>query len=362
MIIRAKIKAIKYEKKITKDLEKIHLKVLDINKSPVSFLVLDGQNVIAISKWVSPKRSRSYPYERVYDTVQISKKITVIPVIKDEGLAGERDFLQWDSVSLMSLLDVFVIFAYYTKADKKGEKITNQTFDNNYIVSKIKEIETFQSSALHWNLQELNKNLSGIVTLSKRNYCQIEKQTKVKLHNFVAIDKFKNKIDDELGVFMRFSREKSSKAQSREIATIQPKENIGSGLKAKITISNYLGGLYYFTVDEAVIDKNNLRLVECKHSANGILPSIADIKDGLLKMILYSNLENVCVDKKYVKAKAVLKLTSCKFKGFVSSIDLKQNSLKRLKNNDLSQKQLDFIDMLFREAKQNNFIVEIRGA
>ena len=58
---------------------------------------------------MSPKRTRSYPYERVYNSLRISKKITVIPVIKDEGAKGDRDFLQWDTISLMSLLDVFVL-------------------------------------------------------------------------------------------------------------------------------------------------------------------------------------------------------------------------------------------------------------
>ncbi|MDR3243333.1 MAG: hypothetical protein LBT79_01145 [Elusimicrobiota bacterium] len=362
MLITAKIKGIKYKKELKKELVKVCLNELNINKSPASFLVLDKQNVIAVSKWVSPKRSRSYPYERVYDTVQISKKITVIPVIKDEGLFGDRDFLQWDTVSLMSLLDVFVIFAYYIKADKIGAKITNQEFDNSYVRAKIKEIQSFQSSALHWNLQELNKNLSSIVELSKSNYYAIEKKTKVKLHNFGGIDKFKNKMSGEVGTFMEFSRDKAQKAQNRESSTIQPKENIDIGSKAKITISNYLGGLYYFTVDEVIVNKNDIKLIECKHSKRAVLPSISDIKDGLLKMILYSNLENVYIDAKAVKSKSVLKLTSQSFNGSIDSMNSKEKILKCLKNNALSQKQLHFIDMLFKEAQQNNFIVEIRGA
>jgi hypothetical protein len=58
----------------------------------------------------------------VFNTLNVSKKITVIPIVKDEGASGDRDFIQWDTVSLMSLLDVFVIFAYYDKAEKKGPK------------------------------------------------------------------------------------------------------------------------------------------------------------------------------------------------------------------------------------------------
>ncbi len=121
----------------------------DINEMPSACLVRDGAHIYAVSKWVSPKRTRSYPFERVFNTLNVSKKITVIPVVKDEGASGDRDFIQWDTVSLMSLLDVFVIFAFYERAEKKNRKITNQKFNNDYVLSKIREIEQYHSSALH---------------------------------------------------------------------------------------------------------------------------------------------------------------------------------------------------------------------
>jgi hypothetical protein len=45
-------------------------------------------------------------FERVYNTLYLSKKITIIPIIKDEGLGGDRDFIQWDTISLMSLIEI----------------------------------------------------------------------------------------------------------------------------------------------------------------------------------------------------------------------------------------------------------------
>lgn len=83
-------------------------------KAAILFLKLMKKNKIAISRWVSPKRTRSYPYARVYDTLNfVGKRITIIPVIKDEGKDGDRDFLQWDTISLMSLLGIYVSIAYY---------------------------------------------------------------------------------------------------------------------------------------------------------------------------------------------------------------------------------------------------------
>ena len=100
-------------------------------------LDINSRNKIAVSSWVSPKRTRSYPYARVYDTLGFAgKKVTVIPVIKDEGFDGDRDFLQWDTISLMSLLGVYVIISYYVDADKSlryQNKITNQRHSTQHV-------------------------------------------------------------------------------------------------------------------------------------------------------------------------------------------------------------------------------------
>ena len=156
MELTATIEKIEYEPMLGEELQVFDLNKFDINDAPTACLVEIARTTFAISKWVSPKRTRSYPYERVYNTLGMSKKITVIPIVKDEGQAGDRDYLQWDTVSMMSLLDVFVIFAYYNKAEKANHKITNQQFDNDYIITKINEIKNFHSSALHWNLNEID--------------------------------------------------------------------------------------------------------------------------------------------------------------------------------------------------------------
>ena len=152
------VEGIKYKPYLLPRLSEFAIAEFDINTSSSANIIILDQNRFAISKWVSPKRTRSYPYERVYNTLSFSKRITIIPIVKDEGLKGDRDFLQWDTVSLMSLLDIYVILAYYNKAEKhptRVDKITKQLFDNDYILGKIREIDEYYSSALHWNLKEL---------------------------------------------------------------------------------------------------------------------------------------------------------------------------------------------------------------
>jgi hypothetical protein len=357
MNITGKITGIKYKVHLADDLQKIEATDFDINKVPTACIINDGKHSFAISKWVSPKRTRSYPYERVYNTLNISKKITVIPIVKDEGAVGDRDFIQWDTVSLMSLLDVFVIFAYYNKA---GNKITSQQFDNKFVLEKIREIEQYHSSALHWNLNELNTNLHNIIDKVKSSYSKIETATGVKLHHSNGLDNFKNKIGKDVSLFMEFSRGKAEKAQLREFVTVQPKESLSTLSKAKITITNYLGGQYFFTVDEVVISKEKLSLIEGKHSVNAVLPSKGDIKDGLLKMILYCNLSDTKVNGKKISCEPILELTSTKLKGKINS----QSSNKVIENfyteNNFNASQKNLIISLFTEAKSNKFTVSIK--
>ena len=364
MNITGKIKGIEYNVLLSdNNLTEIEISDFDINQVPATCIVKDNKYNFAVSKWVSPKRTRSYPFERVYNSLHIAKKITIIPVIKDEGARGDRDYIQWDTVSLMSLLDVFVIFAYYDAAKinpRNSKKITTQQFNNKYVVSKIKEIENYHSSALHWNVNELNTNFYNIVDIAQQAYYKIEKQTGVKLHHADGLENFKTKIGNHISTFMKFSREKAEKAQSREFVTIQPKESLSTLSKAKITITNYLGGQYFFTVDEIAVTEKIIKLIEGKHCKSSLLPSLSDIKDGLLKMILYSNLVEVTANGAKIKSEAILSLTSQKLKGKASSASTDEEIKTFLKENKFSISQQQLINLLFEEARQNEFVIQIQ--
>ncbi len=358
MDITAKITGIEYNPKLTNDLAVFDFESFNINELPASCLINYDGFSFGLSKWISPKRTRSYPYERVYNTLGTAKRITVIPIIKDEGKKGDRDFIQWDTVSLMSLLDVFVVFAYYEKAEKhktRENKITNQQSDNELVKQKISEIKNYHSSALHWNLKEIEKSFPDLIQKAKSTYNIISKQLGVEFHNEQGIDRFANQFINGVKDFMQTSRQKAQEAQNREMQTIQPKEALSTLTKATITIENYLGGKYYFTTDEIKIDKDKVYLIEAKHSKNSILPSIGDIKDGLLKMILYTNLKNVLINGNNYVAIPVLKLTSSKLTSDISQSEIKTNT-------DLNKRQKEILKNLFDEANENNFEVIIEKA
>ena len=369
MDITAKITNIHYRANCCpKQLKEISFDDFNANTIPTR-CILSGNNFsYAISKWVSPKRTRSYPYERVYDTLTTSYKcVTIIPIIKDEGIAGDRDYLQWDTISLMSLFDVFVILAHYVDAEKnkrKENKITNQQFDNDYIKEKIEEISQFKSSALHWNLQEMGNTLPKLTDEIKNSYFEIGKKLGIQFHSEEGIDKFKGKINEGIEKFKEFSRSKAQEAQNREQQTEQPKEALSTLSKATITINNYLGGEYYLTTDEIEIDSktDTLFLIEGKHTKSNKLPSLGDIKDGLLKLMLYTNLEDVRANEKIFKATPILKLTSENISGGITSTSSEKKFKDFFTENSFSKRETVTITDLFAEAHKNNFIAIVEWA
>ena len=364
MNIFAEITGIKYKLFSSSELKEIAFEEFDINSMPASCVIRNSKYNFCISKWVSPKRTRSYPFERVYNTLTNQKKITVIPIIKDEGSRGDRDFIQWDTISLMSLLDVYVILAYYEKADKhssRENKITNQQFNNGYVKGKIDEIANYHSSPLHWNLQEIRETLPSLIDLVQNSYQRISTELDVNFHSSNGIDKFREQFAKGVEDFMKTSRQKAKEAQNREQQTTQPKEALSTLTKATITIKNYLGGLYYFTIDEVEIRDNKIFLIEAKHSITSKLPSVGDIKDGLLKMILYCNLQNVTVNDESYDSIPVLKLTSSELENRITSESNKSEIEDFFSKNDFSKKHRNIIEILFRECKENKFLVIIEN-
>ena len=152
--------------------------------------------------------------------------------------------------------------------------------------------------------------------------------------------------------FKKFSRNKAEEAQQREVRTVHSAESLGSDTKSVITIKNYLGGEYFFTVDEMEIVDDKVYLIESKHSRTARLPSTGDIRDGLLTMILFTNLKDVEVDGNRYTPVPVLKLTSTKINGRLTNED----EVTDFESYDsLSKSQQYNIKLLIEEANRNNF-------
>lgn len=347
MHITARITGIKYSPFLCRALNTYDIARLEyaLCTDATSILRVDRENKIAVSWWVSAKRTRSYPYARVYDSLAYSgKRVTIIPIFKDEGKDGDRDFLQWDTVSLMSLLGVYVIIGYYKDASKNTDytnKITDQRYDTAYLRTQLTSLLSYQSDALHWNLSQLEK-VGEIAEKSLEAYSNISKKLGVQMHSVESARKRIKKLLQGKEAFLKMSRELAQKAQKRESITSQPKEKL-TGTKATITITNYLGGVYFFTSDEVELHGDSLFLIEGKHTKGRDFPSLEDIKDGLLRMILLTNLRDVNINDKQYKPIPVLQLTT--------GSDIKLELLK--------EKYKDLLGNLRNESSTNGFKITV---
>jgi hypothetical protein len=148
---------------------------------------------------------------------------------------------------------------------------------------------------------------------AKLAYQKISKDTKTYLHDVGALDEL-IKYATTPQNFIEFSRRKSQSAQSRQFVTELPKEALSTDTKAKVTINNALFGRYFFTCDETKIENKTVYLIEAKHSARTKMPSRNDIKDGFVKLMLYTNLQNVKVGSAPHRLKVQIRLTANQLK------------------------------------------------
>lgn len=363
MNIEAEIEKITYSPQLQKQLETFTR--ADVAKGiafrRASFILeYSPQKTFAVSHWRSPKRSRTYPFGRVYDTLNFENRVTIIPFVKDEGFDGDRDFLQWDTVSLMSLLRVYVIPVYYKsaiKASKYPNKITDQRFDYDYTIERLDALAQFnQSDAVHWNLSEIQQQLVTVAKRVKLYYGKISKRTGVKLH---AVNELERRIEsmlDDVMNYRSYSRAQAKSAQFRESQTTHARERLTGG-KSVITIKNFIGGYYYWTVDEARIAGDDLLLVEKKNSKDKLLPSLNDVKDAFLRMVLFTNLSKVIVEGKEYRPYPVVGLTSDRLRGYCHSQMEESEVEKFYRRNRFNARQRNSVRQYFQEGRINKFVV-----
>lgn len=335
----------------------------DINQTkPFGIIALNSlQNNIAFSKWKSPKRTRTYPFARIYNTYHLnSKKVTVIPVIKDEGAgSGNNDRINFITVSWMNLLNVYIVLAWYEQADvvvNSTDKITNQQLNTDYVKQKILEISHYQLTALHWNTTHFEKDFESIYLNAVDSYERIATTKNVKLHSKLkhieVLDNFKQDGKFALQKFKDYTLNRSLAAARRETMTSHKLEYLADGYKGIFFISNYLGGVYHLTADEVYQQGETFTIQESKNASQGQMPSADDIKDGLFKLILFSNLESLFLSDKRVEFNTRLKITG----SVTGSLHL-PNDTAMVKtfcqNNNFSIKRTRLVESLNLETIQN---------
>jgi hypothetical protein len=363
------IKDVSYQAHLASNLTTYEFNEFDVNKAK-SFGVINHPNgQVAYSKWTSPKRTRTYPFARLYNTYNAQKILTIIPVMKDEGLDGDFDKIQYSTISWMNLLNVYIVLAYYERAEKNRSskqksrnKLTSQKLNIKSVQDQIKKIISYKQSALHWNRTLFENHFAEIYQIATTAYENISSQTKVSVHPRETKLQYLDIIKQDYQQFRDISLKGSLGAALRESKTTHAQEYLEDGGKSIFLIENYLGGVYHLTADEVLRERGGYIIQESKNTTKKFLPSVSDIKDGLFKLILFANLDSLKVKGREVKFSTRLKLTGYKVKGVIQFPCQKVELKKFVAVNKISKSQLETLNALNLEATHNkNLSIEIGG-
>ena len=306
--LKGLIKGVKYNPYLNQEkLTEYDLAQFDVNAAKAYGLVnidTSGNN-LAFSKWVTPKRTRTYPFPRIYNTLgRTTKQVTIIPIIKDEGAGTQNnDRINSITFSWMNLMNVHIVLAWYEDAERKvgtTDRITNQTLNAEGVREKLLEISRYQASALHWNTNHFKNDFERIYFNAVDSYERISQIENVAMHktqdHLNMLAKFKVENQFSVDSFKTETLSRSHAAALRESVTVHVLESLSEGDKGIFLITNDLGGQYHLTADEVYWENDRLVIQESKNTTTKKFPSANDIKDGLFKLILFVNMEQVDID------------------------------------------------------------------
>lgn len=371
LILEGFVRDVKYEAHLADNLVACDFNSFDINKVKAYGIINFKNRQVAYSKWTSPKRTRTYPFARLYNIYNFPKTLTIIPVMKDEGLDGDLDKIQYSTISWMNLLNVYIVLAYYVDAHKSQKskqehknKLNRQKLDVEHVNEQIKEILTYRQSALHWNRSLFEDHFADTYEKAVDAYEEISLKTGVLVHPRKTKLQYLKIVRQEYQKFREISQKASDAAARRESKTKHLKEHLLDGEKYNFFIENYLGGVYSLTIDELVREKEKYLIQESKNSTQKSLPSLSDIKDGLFRLILYANLDSLKVNSIKVDFSTRLKLTGYDIRG---TLQLPCNNTKfdkfiQVNKSRFTRGQLEILRKLNLETTRNrNLTVEVKG-
>ncbi|MBC7528670.1 MAG: hypothetical protein H7308_14135 [Chthonomonadaceae bacterium] len=362
------IRDVRYKTFLSGELPNTSADLFDINVAPPSGIIQAESGQVAYSKWVSPKRTRSYPFARLYNTFNAPSRLTIIPVIKDEGLDGDMDCIQYDTISWMNLLNIYVVLGFYDDAVASRrpaqvgkQKLTSQRLNTEGVSRQIEEIFRYKQSALHWNRSLMEERFVSTFRQALSAYEEISKKRGVAIHSQTMALNRCERIATDYAEFREGSRRRATSAAVRETGVSHRYEWLTGGDKCLLTVENYLGGQYHLTVDEVFQEEGRWIIQESKNSKDSALPSLEDIKDGLFKLILYSNIHTLSLNDQALDFTTRLCLTGTKLTGKLSLPATDETVKSFIESNApvLKTKQRETLCKLNLETQNNSNLTAV---
>ena len=195
---------------------------------------LGNEQTVAISVWTTPKRTKTYPLSRVYNTLSHDGiRITIIPALTDYGENGERGKIQPNTTYWMTALGVYVILGVFVEAEagevgalaananpgavnREGSpKFVRQKFDLEPIQEQIETILRDNPDVDTWNQGQV-ESIPGLLLQGIENYERLSNELYVPINSF---DRLRNQVEvwsDDEERFLRDHEQNSIIAQNSE--------------------------------------------------------------------------------------------------------------------------------------------------
>ena len=285
-----------------------------------SFLSEFRKEKVAISVWTTPKRTKTPPWGRLYNTLpHEGKKITIIPVQASYGRYGDANIIQPSTFSwITAIADIYVIVGMFTNADAKGKNapsanaktekkstegktvFTMFKYDLDDIENQINQIISKNPEIQDWNNDQLKK----IPTLLERATVinkELGAKLSVEVQNFRALE---GKIQSWKQNFSKYLSDKdkeSISAQNREFKSEQKLEKV-PGKKGKIDIDVPGFPELHLTADSMEIDTTRkiIQLLEGKNTQRK-LNHIEMVLEQHVKLMLFFNTDFMINNDEYDK-------------------------------------------------------------
>lgn len=324
------------------------------------FIYKYNNEEVAISVWTSPKRTKTNPLPRVYNTLSHDGiKITIIPVLKEEGESGEQNMLHANTIYWMSVFGVYVIVGYYENAilgkvgkqaanAKKGKpskegnpKFAEQILELGSIKAQIHKIIDEKPDLKSWNTKQIKK-IPALLDVAITTYRELSRKLRVpiRIKSLNNKELFNKKWKSDLKNLFLDHTKLELEAQNREIKTTHSHEDILQeyGDKAKFNIDCGNSEMLYLTAD--AVNMNNqekiITITEAKNTVKDDYPNIDNIKDDLMKLALFKKTNFEISGIKYAK-----KLRCC-LKGKGNSNGFRDNFSELIKECNTNDIELRF--------------------
>ena len=276
---------------------------------------------VAISVWTTPKRSKTYPLGRVYDTLSYHGiKITIIPVMVDYGKNGERGRIQPNTVDWMTSVGVYLILGVYVDAEKgkvgklaknagaktkssegKPKFAKGQKFNLKHLQKQIEKIIKNKPDIKIWNENQFT-TIPNLLENAINNYKRLGEELDIPLSDFSRLEKKIRLWKNDLEQFLADCECLSKRAQNSEIRADHKLENI-TGAKGKINIDFGESRKLYLTADSIDLDNDKclVTILEGKNASSEKFPKLNDVKDALFKLMIFKNSDFYFDGKKFEK-------------------------------------------------------------